>query len=75
MMNMREIEMKIRRKVLGDNYVDCAAAATTDFDRPLQDLVVDAAWGQIWATRTLYYHLRHFGSTWPELRGCDAFAS
>jgi|GEM_PF-2126136 len=55
MMNMREIEMKIRRKVLGDNYVDCAAAATTDFDRPLQDLVVDAAWGHVWAGPNLGY--------------------
>ena len=43
--------MAVRRKVLGDEYVDRATAGTTEFTRPLQDLVTENCWGEIW-TRT-----------------------
>ncbi|MBE0582289.1 MAG: 4-carboxymuconolactone decarboxylase [Desulfofustis sp.] len=52
--------MAVRRKVLGDEYVDRAAAGATEFTRPLQDLVTENCWGEIWtrpaiddATRSL----------------------
>ncbi|CAM5324941.1 4-carboxymuconolactone decarboxylase [Mycolicibacterium aubagnense] len=40
---------KTRRAVLGDVHVDRAERATTDFDRPFQDLITEAAWGAVWA--------------------------
>jgi 4-carboxymuconolactone decarboxylase len=41
--------MRIRREVLGDEHVDRAAAATTEFTRPFQELITRYAWGEIWA--------------------------
>lgn len=38
-----------RRAVLGDQHVDRAREATTDFDRPFQDLITEAAWGHVWS--------------------------
>ena len=37
-----------RREVLGDSYVDQAAARTTDLTRDFQTLVTEFAWGAIW---------------------------
>lgn len=45
--------MAARRKVLGDAYVDKAVSAATDFTRPLQDLVTENCWGEIWARGVL----------------------
>lgn len=39
----------VRRSVLGDAHVDRARLATTDFDRPFQELITEAAWGMVWA--------------------------
>lgn len=41
--------MSTRRQVLGDAHVDRAIAATTDFDRPFQELITEAAWGHVWS--------------------------
>ncbi len=41
--------MAIRRAVLGDAHVDRAEAAKTEFDRPFQTLITEAAWGTVWA--------------------------
>ncbi|WP_026617221.1 4-carboxymuconolactone decarboxylase [Ensifer aridi] len=41
--------MATRRAVLGDNHVDRAQSATTDFDRPFQELITEAAWGHVWS--------------------------
>lgn len=41
--------LAIRRAVLGDAHVDHAEARTSDFDRPFQDLITEAAWGTVWA--------------------------
>lgn len=38
-----------RRAVLGDAHVDRAEAARTEFDRPFQDLITEAAWGHVWS--------------------------
>lgn len=40
--------MRVRREVLGDDHVDRATAGTTDFTRPFQDYITEAAWGSIW---------------------------
>ena len=40
--------MAVRREVLGDEYVDKAVSNTTDFTRPLQDMVTENCWGEIW---------------------------
>ncbi|OHV78584.1 4-carboxymuconolactone decarboxylase [Ensifer sp. LCM 4579] len=41
--------MATRRAVLGDAHVDRAEAAATDFDRPFQELITEAAWGHVWS--------------------------
>ena len=50
--------MKIRRAVLGDEHVDRAVAATTDFNRDFQDFITRSAWGEIWARPGLPRHTR-----------------
>ena len=40
--------MAVRREVLGDEYVDKAINNATDFTKPLQDLVTENCWGEIW---------------------------
>ena len=40
--------MSVRREVLGDEYVDKAINAATDFTKPLQDMVTENCWGEIW---------------------------
>jgi len=41
--------MRVRREVLGDEHVDRATAATTEFTAPFQDLITRYAWGEIWS--------------------------
>jgi len=45
--------MTMRRKVLGDDYVDCAIANTDDFNRDFQALLTEFAWGAVWGDETL----------------------
>ena len=45
--------MAARRKVLGDEYVDRALSAATDFTRPLQEMVTENCWGEIWVDGVL----------------------
>lgn len=45
--------MAVRREVLGDEYVDKAVAGTTDFTEPLQNLVVENCWGEVWTRGVL----------------------
>ncbi len=45
---MFEKGLKIRREVLGASYVDNAIASADDFNRPLQELVTQYCWGEIW---------------------------
>ena len=44
-----EAGMAARRKVLGDEYVDKAHSSATSFTKPLQDMVTENCWGEIWA--------------------------
>jgi 4-carboxymuconolactone decarboxylase len=41
--------MKIRREVLGAEYVDKAMAAADDFSMAMQDLSTRYCWGDIWS--------------------------
>jgi 4-carboxymuconolactone decarboxylase len=50
--------MKVRREVLGDEHVDRAVAATTDFTAPFQEYITRSAWGSIWARDGLDRHTR-----------------
>ena len=45
---MFEKGLKIRRAVLGAEYVDKAIATANDFNRPLQELVTQYCWGEVW---------------------------
>ena len=40
--------LKVRREVLGKEYVDKAIATATEFNRPMQELVTEYCWGEIW---------------------------
>ncbi|KAJ3497602.1 hypothetical protein NLJ89_g10329 [Agrocybe chaxingu] len=41
--------MVMRRKVMGDEYVDSQLAkGTSEFMKPMQELATEAAWGTIW---------------------------
>ncbi len=40
--------LETRREVLGADYVDAAIAKADDFSRPMQELVTQYAWGEIW---------------------------
>ncbi|NTF44833.1 4-carboxymuconolactone decarboxylase [Rhizobium rhizogenes] len=45
--------MATRRAVLGDDHVDRAQQAVTEFDQPFQELITEAAWGHVWSRPTL----------------------
>jgi 4-carboxymuconolactone decarboxylase len=45
--------MAMRRKVLGDEYVDRAVANTDDFNRKFQDLLNEFCWGAVWTDEDL----------------------
>jgi 4-carboxymuconolactone decarboxylase len=45
---MFEKGLSIRREVLGAEYVDKAIASADDFNRPLQELVTQYCWGEVW---------------------------
>ncbi|MGI8305903.1 4-carboxymuconolactone decarboxylase [Saccharopolyspora hattusasensis] len=45
--------MNLRRKTLGDDWVDSAATATTDFSADFQEMVTRYSWGEVWSRDTL----------------------
>lgn len=40
--------MRVRREVLGEEHVERAEAAATDFTRDFQDFITRCAWGSVW---------------------------
>src|ERR1700733_2710997 len=46
-------EMKARREVVGDAYVDAAIAKRNTFSEAFQDLITRYAWGEIWTRPAL----------------------
>lgn len=45
--------LKIRREVLGNDYVNKSLEEADDFSRPVQELVTEYCWGEIWAREGL----------------------
>ena len=45
--------LRIRREVLGAEYVDRAIAGATDFNRHFQEIVTEYAWGVVWGNDAL----------------------
>ncbi|WP_019415684.1 4-carboxymuconolactone decarboxylase [Paenisporosarcina sp. TG20] len=44
-----EIGLEIRRSVLGAEYVDQSIQNATEFNMPMQELVTEYCWGEVWA--------------------------
>jgi protocatechuate 3,4-dioxygenase beta subunit len=44
-----EMGMKVRKEVLGSEYVERAQARTTEFDADFQRFITESAWGSVWA--------------------------
>ncbi|MFX4220840.1 4-carboxymuconolactone decarboxylase [Thalassobaculum sp.] len=45
---MFEAGLKNRREVLGAEYVDKSIASADDFNMPMQELVTEYCWGEVW---------------------------
>jgi len=43
-----EAGLQMRRDVLGAAHVDRSIAAVSDFSRPIQELVTEYCWGEVW---------------------------
>ena len=41
--------LKVRREVLGAEHVDASMSQADDFSRPLQELVTEYCWGNVWS--------------------------
>ncbi len=50
--------LKVRREVLGDEYVDRSLANATDFTGPFQEFVTEHCWGTIWTRPGLDRQMR-----------------
>lgn len=50
---LRQAGEKMRRQVLGDDYVDRAMTNADDFSRPLQDILNEYCWGAAWTDEGL----------------------
>lgn len=40
--------LQMRRKVLGDAHVERSLAKATEFGKPIQELVTEYCWGEVW---------------------------
>ncbi|HEX8727688.1 MAG TPA: 4-carboxymuconolactone decarboxylase [Ktedonobacterales bacterium] len=45
--------LRVRREVLGDEYVERALANRTPLNEDFQDFITRTAWGEVWADDTL----------------------
>ncbi|BCJ85974.1 4-carboxymuconolactone decarboxylase [Effusibacillus dendaii] len=52
--------LEVRRAVLGAEYVDKSINNATDFNRPMQELVTEYCWGEIWTRPGLSRKTRSF---------------
>jgi 4-carboxymuconolactone decarboxylase len=50
---LMEEGLKVRREVLGDEYVDRAMKNTDEFSKPFQEIVSEYCWGVAWTDQTL----------------------
>lgn len=44
-----ELGLEMRRKVLGAAHVDRSLGSVSEFSRPIQELVTEYCWGEIWS--------------------------
>jgi len=44
-----DVGLKIRRAVLGDDYVESALKNADEFSRPFQELTTEYCWGRVWS--------------------------
>ena len=47
-----------RKEVLGDRHVEKSWANADDFNRPMQKLVTEYCWGEVWGDPTLSFKTR-----------------
>ncbi|MEN5028524.1 carboxymuconolactone decarboxylase family protein [Pseudomonas sp. Ps21-P2] len=47
-----------RKEVLGDRHVEKSWATADDFNRPMQKMVTEVCWGEIWGDPTLSFKTR-----------------
>ncbi|HET7633798.1 MAG TPA: 4-carboxymuconolactone decarboxylase [Burkholderiales bacterium] len=52
--------LKVRREVLGAEYVDTSLKNADDFNRPMQEFVTEYCWGEIWNRPGLDRRTRSF---------------
>jgi 4-carboxymuconolactone decarboxylase len=54
-MNQEKYErgMAARRQVMGDIHVDKSLNSATDFTRPMQKMVTEICWGEVWVRETI----------------------
>ena len=50
--------LKVRREVLGGEYVDRAMKNADDFNKPFQEVVSEYCWGLCWTDETLSHRER-----------------
>jgi 4-carboxymuconolactone decarboxylase len=50
--------LRIRREVLGAEYVNKSISMSDDFNRPLQELVTEYCWGEVWSRPGLSRKMR-----------------
>ena len=50
--------MAVRRKILGDAWVDRAQARQRPYNREFQDLITRYGWGEVWTRPGLSHHTR-----------------
>jgi 4-carboxymuconolactone decarboxylase len=50
--------LQVRREVLGDAYVERSLAAANDYSAPLQKLITEWCWGEIWGRPGLERRMR-----------------
>jgi 4-carboxymuconolactone decarboxylase len=53
-----DIGLKIRKAVLGADYVDEALATADEFNMPMQQLTTEYCWGAVWGRETLPLKIR-----------------
>ena len=53
MTDMFEKGLAIRKAVLGKEYVEKSLAGADDFTRPMQELVTEYCWGEVWGNGNL----------------------
>lgn len=50
--------MAVRRKILGDEWVDRAAANIRPYNKDFQDIITRYGWGEVWTRPGLSHHTR-----------------